>query len=147
MSDIDTLRRMKRYDATLDRLKTRETPAIYPPFVQRVLNPFPLASSGNPFCDMGQPWAVYLLAWYCTVYVSTTNNGTNYWTVTLRDAGGSILGTFNTSAIAANTTTRFAVTSLTQPSSSNSQLYIQPNASNAPGAIFIYPTLALVRTE
>lgn len=127
--------------------EVKETPALYLPWTQRVLNPFPLASSSFAWGDMGQPWAITILAWYCSVYVLTTNNATNYWTIALQNASGATLASFTTAAIAVTTWSRFVITSgITQPAASNGALVITATATLSPGAIFIAPALAALRT-
>jgi len=146
MSDIATMRDQGR---RLEQTQVVERPMIYLPWSQRVVNPFPLASSGAfAWGDQAQPWAVSLLAFYCSVRVQTTNNGTNFWTVALQDDAGNTLASFTTAAIAAATNVRFAVTggSITQPGSTNTRLVILPTATLSPGAIFIAPAVALLRT-
>lgn len=146
MSD-DMLRMLKDNDRRLRQTETKETPPIYLPWSQRILNPFPLASSGGVWGDMVQPWAVTLRAWYNTITVITTNNATNFWTVALKDAAGVTLASFTTAAFTVNVSTRAAgITSFTQPSSSNAFINIVVTATLNPGAIFIFPALALLRT-
>lgn len=131
----------------LEQTQVIERAPLYLPWSQRVLNPFPLASSGGVFGDIGQPWAVNILAFYCTVYVITTNNGANFWTVQLQDGGANVLASFTTAAIANDTLTRFAVTSgIVQPAAANAQLRLVPTATLAPGAILLFPSVALLRT-
>lgn len=146
MSDDTLHQQLARDRRRLGRAEVVERPPLYLPIAQRVLNPFPLASSGGVWGDIGQPWPVSLLALYATVYVDTTNSGASYWTVALKDLAGTVLAAFTTASIAANTTTRFAVTSFTQPAASNMQLYLQLTATGSPGAISLYPSVALLRT-
>lgn len=145
MSDRD--RYLSSIARRIGQTEVRETPALYLPWTQRVLNPFPLASSGTFWGDAGQPWPITILAFYCTVYVVTTNNGTNYWSFALLDNAGTTLATLTTAALAANTGTRLSVTSgIVQPASSSSFLTILPTAILNPGAIYLFPTLAVLRT-
>lgn len=132
----------------LDQTQTIERAPLYLLWAQRTLNPFPLASSGGVWGDQAQPWAVNILAFYCEVFVLTTNNGTNFWTVELINQNDSLnIASFTTAAIAANTWTRFAVTTgITQPASTNVVLSIQLTATLSPGAIYIAPAVALLRT-
>ena len=146
MSSLDAQRQIATTEAQIERLRKADVPAIYLPWHQRILNPFPLASSGGVWGDQGQPWAVNVLAWYVNVFVVTTNNGTNFWTLTLVNTAATTLATLNTSAIAANTWTRLSTTTITQPSSSNADLAIIATATLSPGAIIIAPALALLRT-
>ena len=149
MSDTNliTQRQIQATNEQVERLRKADVPALYLPWTQRVINPFPLASSGNPWGDMGTPWSVVLLAFFASVFVVTTNNGTNFWTLDLLDvATSTTLATVNTSAMAANVYTRLSTTSVTQPGSTNAALYIRATATLSPGAIYIAPALPLLRT-
>lgn len=143
----DLMTYISRQERALRSRRETSFPDIYLPWTQRVLNPFPLASSGTSWGDMVQPYPVRILAYYCSVIVLTTNNGTNYWTVDLKDDANNTLATFNTSAISAGTTTRFTVSagSITQPATTNPSLKITPTAALSPGSIRIYPAVAVLR--
>lgn len=143
MSDILRQRQTQR---RIGQTEITEIPPLYLPWTQRVLNPFPLASSGGNWGDSGQPWAVNLLAFYCSVFVATTNNGTNFWTVALTDTAGTTLASFTTAAIAANTYARFAPAISVQPAGSNIALAIKCTATLNPGAIYVFPATAMLRT-
>lgn len=144
----DLLRRMHADDARLRQTETKEVPPLYLPWAQRVLNPFPLASSGGTWGDMGQPWGVNLLAFFVSVHVSATNNATNFWIIRLLDTAGTVLARIDTNSPVAtpNVWTRFSDTSITQPAASNVALFITLTATLSPGAISIDPALALLRT-
>lgn len=148
MSDpnLRAQQQIKTLEDSLERLRKADSSALYLPWTQRVINPFPLASSGGVWGDMVQPWAINILAFYCSVFVVTTNNGTNFWTVNLRDTAGNVLASVDTSAIAANAWARLSDTSITQPASSNIAIEIRPTATLSPGAIYIVPAVALLRT-
>jgi len=140
------LLRQRTTQRRIGQTEVVETPPLYLPWTQRILNPFPLASSGGNWGDSGQPWAVNLLAFYCSVFVATTNNGTNFWTVALTDTAGTTLASFTTAAIAANTYARFAPAISVQPGASNIALAIKATATLNPGAIYIFPAVAVLRT-
>jgi hypothetical protein len=148
MSDpyLSIQRQIQETQDSLERLRKADAGAIYLPWAQRSLNSFPLASSATSWGETAQPWEVYCLAWYVSVFVVTTNNGTNFWTLTLRDEASSVLATLSTSAIAANTWTRLSTTAITQPSAANTIMTLRPTATLSPGAIFIVPALALLKT-
>ncbi len=137
---------MRFFEDQLERLRKTDVSALYLPWSQRVLNPFPLASSGAGWGDMSMPWSVNVLAFYCSVFVNTTNNGTNFWTVNLKDSVGTVIAALATSAIAANTFVRFAPGVVAQPASTSPILFIDATATLSPGAIFIFPAVALTRT-
>lgn len=149
MSDpnLDIQRQMLALQNGHEQLRKADVAALYLPWTQRVLNPFPLASSGNPWGDTGQPWATYILAFYVSVFVNTTNSATQFWTIDLLDtATSTVLASVSTSAMAANTYTRLSDLTITQPGSTNPALYIRPTATLSPGSVFIAPAVALLRT-
>mgnify|MGYP001608706359 CR=1 FL=1 len=143
----DMLKMLMENDKRLSQTEVKEVPPLYLPWAQRVLNPFPLASSGQSWGDMGQPWAVNVLAFYVTVFVATTNNGTNFWTLNVvANPSATTIASVSTSAIAANTGVRLSDTTITQPAASDTWIELQATATLAPGAIYIFPALALLRT-
>src|SRR4051812_45351549 len=85
MSDpnITTQRQIRALNDQLERLRKADVPAIYLPWSQRVLNPFPLASSGQVWGDTAQPWANTPISFTASVLVNTTNSATQFWTLSL----------------------------------------------------------------
>ncbi len=148
MSDpnLITQRQIQDLQDGHERLRKTDVSALYLPWSQRVLNPFPLASSGGVWGDMGMPWEINVIAFYCSVFVVGTNNGTNFWTVRLKDSVGTVISAFATSAIAAGVFVRFPPGIVAQPASTSPILFIDATATLSPGAIFIFPTVALLRT-
>lgn len=143
---LDVERRLRDLELALERLRKVDRAPLYLPFTQRVVNPFPLASSGGVWGDTSQPWAVSILALYVSVLVGGTNNATNFWTLDLIDPSLNVIASVNTSAATVATWTRLVDTSISQPSSSNPLLALRCTATLSPGSIFIVPALALVRT-
>ena len=122
-------------------------PPLYLPWTQRVLNPFPLASSGGAWGDSGLPWAVNVLAFYASVFVSATNDGANFWTLALNSyPSATAVASVSTAAIAANTFARLRDLTITQPPSTDNWMQLIPTATLSPGAIYINPAVALLRT-
>lgn len=140
-AEMDLLRRVARLEAALETTRATEPLAPRLPFAQRILNPFPLASSGGVFCDFPQSRAVVLLAFCVSVFVNGTNNGTNYWTIALINTAGTTLASVTTSAIGATTWTRLVASSITQPASANVALSVLLTATLSPGPIFLVPEL------
>ena len=148
MSDpnLTTQRQIQALQDSQERLRKADVTAIYLPWTQRVLNPFPLASSGGVWGDQGQPWSVTLLRFTVSVFVSTTNNGTNFWTLDLIDPASTLLCQITTAAISASTWTRLTSTTFVQPGTSNPTISFRLTATLSPGQIFVAPALALLRT-
>lgn len=145
MSDDIMHQQLARTHRRLGQTEVVERSALYLPFAQRVLNPFPLASSGASWGECGQPWAVVVLALTASVFVSTTNNGTNYWTITIISTALTV-ATLDTSAIGAGAWTRLSTTTITQPAASNVVMSLVLTATGAPGAIVLAPALAALRS-
>ena len=143
----DMIRELRGADRRLGMTEAIERPFLYLPWSQRVLNPFPLASSGGQWGDMVQPWPILPISFNIAVFVVTTNNGTNFWTLDLTsDDGATVMATVNTSAVAANGWRRLSTTTITTPATTNVVLSIRPTATLTPGVIYIAPSLALFRT-
>lgn len=116
------------------------------PFAQRVLNPFPPASSGAYWGDAPLIWPISVLGFGASVYVNTTNNASNYWTLSVVSAAGA-LATCTTAGIAANVSSRIAAASVAvQPGASDPIIVLVATATGSPGAIYIAPALSYVRT-
>ena len=147
MSDpnITTQRQIQALQDAQERLRKADVPPLYPPFVPERLIPFPLASTANPLGYFGQPWPVNVLAFYVTVYVIGTNDPTNFWTIALHSTAGAIAAV-STAAIAPNIAVRLTTTSISQPATTNTHFTVIPGASASPGAIYIMPSVALLRT-
>lgn len=145
--DSDLIKQLTQVRKRIGETEVRETPVLFLPWAQRALNPFPLASSGTIWGDQGIPWPVSILAFYCSIFVVTTNNATNFWTIALSATpGGAAVASFNTSAVAAGAFNRFSDLTITQPATTDIDLFITPTATLNPGAIFIVPAVALLRT-
>ena len=145
MSDDVIIRRLAATARELGRTAVSDRPAIRLPYSMRILNPFPLASSGQTAGDFPQSSAVVLLAVNFSVFVVTTNNGTNFWTIGIQNAAGASLGTVTTAAIAANTFVRLSIATLTQPASANVVLSPYAIATLNPGAIYIIPEVIVAQ--
>lgn len=144
MSDPYAQRNLAR---DLEQTQVVERAPLYLPWAQRVLNPFPLASSGGVWGDQALLWSVNVLAFYASVFVSTTNNGTNFWTLDLiASPSNTIVASVTTAAIAAGAFSRLSDLTITQPASTDVVLSILATATLAPGAIYIVPSVALLRT-
>lgn len=141
MAEADIQRQIAVLARRIERLRKTDVPGIRLPYAQRVLNPFPLASSGATAGDFPQSRAVVVLAFNVNVYVGTPNNGTNYWSVTLANDAGVALATVNTSAISANTWAQLTASSITQPAVTNKDFPIIVTATGNPGAIYLVPEL------
>jgi hypothetical protein len=88
------------------------------------------------------------LSWYQHLYVATTNNGSNYWTIILaRISDGATVATLTTAAVTVNTqtvisTTTFAINPLL---TSYQMLYVKCTKTGAPGALYLSgPSLVVV---
>lgn len=78
--------------------------------------------------------------WHNSTYVATTNDGSNYWTVTLKRADTlATLLSFNTSADAVNTVVLHSSTGLsTAITTGMLNIYIDVTKTGAPGGLYLY---------
>lgn len=142
MSDV--LRMLYDTDARLKQTETREVPALWLPYAQRALNP---QAAGAALGDFAQPWPMLPQVFSCSVFVTGTNDGGNYWTIDLRDTTGTTIASVNTSAMAANTWARLSDTSVTQPATTNVELVVVTTiTAGAPGTIYVVPGVSAIRT-
>lgn len=139
----DTLR-LERLERTVERVRKPDLPGLRLSYAQRILNPITLAASPAVAGDFPQTGTIVMLAFRASVFVQTTNNGSNYWTIDLINTAGATLATFDTSALSTGTWTRLAAVSLTQPSSSNVDLAVRATATGSPGNLFLVPELVVV---
>lgn len=146
MTDDIMHQQLARTRQRVAHAEVAERPALYLPWSQRVLNPFPLASSGSAWGDTPQPWAVVVLSFDVTVNAGATSDGSNYWTLVLVDDAGSVLASLTTAAVTAGVYTRLSTTTITQPGTSNARLGLRATATGTPGGIFLYPSVALLRS-
>lgn len=135
----EELDRIVRLERTLERVRKVDISGDILTYAPAVLNPFPLASSGNNAGFFPQSRSVALLAFNVSVYVNTTNSGVAYWTIALLNDAGATLASVDTSALSSNTWTRLTDTSLTQPASTNTSYTLRLTATGSPGSIFITP--------
>lgn len=97
------------------------------------------ANNAIPYsCTIGRSYTNVI--WRQAVQVSTTNNASNYWTITLkRLSDGGTVNSFTTAAMSADTwyvneDATFAIESLT---SSDKGLYIQVSKTGSPGNLYL----------
>ena len=129
---------------TLEHLRKADVPPLYLPYAQRAVNPLTATAAAG---DFAQPWAAYFLVFSVTVFVVTTNNGTNFWTIDIQDTTGAVVATVNTSSgVTASVWTRLADTSVTQPVSTNAELSVICTKTLTPGNLFVIPSLAVLRS-
>lgn len=134
--DIEKLKR------GLERLRQLDIPGQLLAYTPRVANPFPLASSGTEagYFPFSQTWSVLAVSY--AVFVVTTNNGSNYWTIAMNGLNSATaIATVTTSAISANTWTRITAASITQPSTSDVGAQPLLTATGSPGAIYLVPEI------
>jgi hypothetical protein len=105
-------------------------------------------SSGEPL-GWSIPFNTTLLTWAQSVLVNGTNNGSNYWTVNIRDASLTVLfGSFNTSASAGSTWLNFDVNTWTNSAAvrtTHDALFLQFVKFGSPGAIFAAAPVVLAQ--
>jgi hypothetical protein len=81
------------------------------------------------------------------VVVSTTNNGSNYWTLTLYNSAGTAIASLNTSAIVAGANTMLTTTSISPAShGAASTIFFQIGVSKtgSPGSLYMAPEVYVI---
>lgn len=145
MSDPNILlsRQIQTLRDQLEALRKADAAPTLLPYAQRALNS---VAATTALGDFAQPWEAYLLVFSVTVFVSTTNNGTNFWTIDLQDTTGAVLASVNTSSgVTASTWTRLSDTTVTQPLSTNAELAVIATKTLTPGALFAIPSVSVLR--
>lgn len=91
-----------------------------------------------------RPWAVTIprditiRSWHQSVYVATTNDGSHYWTIYLKDAANNTISSFNTSAMSPDTWGTNAATSIDVSKGITDRcLYIQVTKTGSPGGLYL----------
>ena len=141
MSDIRELDALRR---ELNALKVRERPLLTLPFYPRALAPH----TANAATIMDAPvWrAVRPQRLALQVFVDTTNNATNYWTIALSIINNNVVtaqGSVNTSALTASSWQSLALTSFATPSwdTLTAIAYLGITKTGTPGGLYVLPTL------
>jgi hypothetical protein len=115
-------------------------------FVQNILNPFPLASTGLLHSAVGVSGPIRILGFYCTTVVTGTNNATNYWKIELKQVNNnSIMATILTTSESLGVWTKHYVVPSAQPNGSEAGFWICPTAVLSPGPIHILPGMMYLR--
>lgn len=81
-----------------------------------------------------------------SAYVATTNNGSNYWTFSLKKADGTTITTLNTSAISANTWSLISGTGLSASvTSSTIAVMVAVSKTGSPGNLNLSALVECIR--
>ncbi len=145
MSDpyLSKQRQIQALEDRLEVLRKSDVPPIFLPYAQRALNSVAATAALG---DFAQPWEAYFLVYSVSVFVSTTNNGTNFWTIDLQDTTGAVIASVNTSSgVTASTYTRLSDTTVTQPLSTNAMCIVVATKTLTPGALFAVPSVSVLR--
>lgn len=145
MSDpyLTMQRQIQALEERLEPLRKTDVTSVFLPYAQRALNS---VAATTALGDFAQPWEAYLLVFSVSVFVSTTNNATNFWTIDLQDTTGAVIATVNTSSgVTASTWTRLSDTTVTQPLASNTELVAIATKTLTPGALFAVPSVSALR--
>lgn len=104
-------------------------------------------AAGADVCAASINRALTLRRFDIAVYVATTNNGTNYWTITLKKADGTTLATLTTAAISANTWTVLSSSGLSASlTTATAMVYVQTSKTLSPGNLSLAgPVVECVR--
>jgi hypothetical protein len=128
----------------VEGIKLSESSGYPLTYCQRALNPNTVI--GTTYTgDFGICRPInYFLLFSVSVFVSGTDNGTNFWTLNVRDSGNTItVATVNSSAVAANAWSRLYTTTssgITFPYNA-AQFLMQLVPTGTPGQIYVLPTI------
>ena len=145
MSDpyLTMQRQIQALEDRLEPLRKADITSVNLSYAQRTLNNVAATAALG---DFAQPWEAYYLVFSVSVFVSTTNNGTNFWTLDLQDATGAVIATVNTSSgVTASTWTRLSDTTVTQPLSTNAVCSLLATKTLTPGNLFAVPSVSVLR--
>lgn len=140
----DLVRELERLKGELAALKVRERPLLALPFYPRALPPY--TANASTVLDAPVWRAVRPQRLTLQVFIDTTNNATNYWTVALSIINNNVVsaqGGVNTSALAANSWQTLSLSSFTTPSwdALTAIAYLGITKTGAPGGLYVLPTL------
>jgi len=142
------IKRLTALEHDVERLGTIDNHLTFLPVGIYTHAPFPFAASGSAYA----PWTVTIpragriVSFILGFYVGTTNNATNYWTFTLREAiSATTVVTMNTSASSANTWTRLAPTTSYDVTTSLVALEIVARSTLAPGNLWMSAPIIAMR--
>lgn len=146
MSDFaaSLMRTLNDLEQRIAWLETLETAGYRLPIINRDALP-PFNANGTYFNGIISR-TVILKHWAAAVYVATTNNGANYWSIALSIGGVGTIATVNTSAIAANTGVVLADASIAGLTygTSNAYLNIAFTKTGAPGTLVCAPEVYVI---
>lgn len=114
------------------------------PFYPRALPPYTANAADIMDAPTWRPMQPQRLA--LQVYVATTNDATNYWTITLSIQNNGILiaqGSVNTSALTASSWQTLSLSSFVTPSwdALTAIAYLGITKTGTPGGLYVLPTL------
>jgi hypothetical protein len=146
---IEQQRVIQGQAAEIGRLKAGERPATAVWFVaQNALQPF---TTGGVKFMAGLPRdSVTPRRLRITLFIATTNNATNYWTITLRNAATTTVASTSTAALAPDTwytvdVDAFAIDPLTVAGDKVLQINLSRSGTGgAPGALQLHPVLLVL---
>jgi len=104
----------------------------------------PITANGSAPFSATVDRTMTLIKWAQGVFIAGTSNGSNYWTIQLKEINGAtVLNTIVTSGVSANTPTLLTDTSFSTPSvgASNIMIYIYCTKTGTPGDLYIFGPL------
>lgn len=120
------------YDGTR-WLTTHEYSSNFTAYARNAM-PYSGGAAALQVAPVTSSYAIYLTGAICYLDVATTNNGTNFWSLALKD-GATTIWSFNTSAIAANTYSRFSFSTGTVFASPSFMSLEVTGKTGAPGSL------------
>jgi hypothetical protein len=126
---------LEALQAELDQLRTIEQEGIWLPFSTYDVLPSNQSGSSVAAYSCTVPRDLTVVSWYQAIYIVTTNDGSNYWTVSLKRLSDHVtIASFDTSAMSPGTWARNSETGLGLAiTTSHLGLYIHMAKTGSPG--------------
>lgn len=142
---IELQRQINALARDIERLRTIEKRSNVLPFAGYAATGGVGLTANDTMMAVSMSRLLVVLSWTQTIYVATTNDGSNYWTIQIDD-NVTAFASFTTAAIAPNTWSTSNITSFTQPTAAPTSgwILIRCVKTGAPGRLFW--TNAEVRT-
>lgn len=146
---IEIVRELNKLKADLQRTLAQDYPyqSLYFVYTPGVIRPITIATTNYAYCANPIQADIFIYTVNLMVNVATTNNGTNYWTATIRERSSAnaanTLGTVDTSAGAAGVNLPLKLTLNTKRTLAQlSTLQIDWALTGAPGALSDFGAVA-----
>ena len=125
--------------AVAGQVKANVATSGYLSFVTHAVLPNNMTTTASVPFSTSIGYACTIRRFNILAYVATTNNGSNYWSIEVCKANGTVLFTVNTNASAANTVVNLSAAGRSDAlTTSDVGLFVRANKVGSPGALTLY---------